>query len=114
MHTVDVYLGLLDEDDALIGTPTLVWSGFMDQMNMTVGKSGGDAIQLIAESELSRFNKSANRMYTNVSQQERFSGDLFFNNMHKIEGAKITWGKINNADFGVDIENPPVPATRPH
>ena len=64
----------------------------MDQMNVSLGADGGDAIQLIAESELSRFDSSANLMYTNAAQQEKSSGDLFFSHMHKIEGVKINWG----------------------
>jgi len=92
LHGVTVYLGVLDTDDVLIDTPTQIWAGFMDQMNMTVGADGGDAIQLVAESELSRFNKSLNLMYTNTAQQERSTGDLFFNFLHRIEGAKINWG----------------------
>jgi hypothetical protein len=92
LHGVTVYLGVLDTDDVLIDTPTQIWAGFMDQMNMTVGADGGDAIQLVAESELSRFNKSLNLMYTNTAQQERSSGDLFFNFLHRIEGVKINWG----------------------
>ena len=92
LHPVTVYLGVLDADDVLIDTPTQIWAGFMDQMNVTVGANGGDAIQLIAESELSRFNKSLNLMYTNVAQQEKSAGDLFFSHMHKIEGTKISWG----------------------
>ena len=92
LHPVTVYLGVLDADDVLIDTPTQIWAGFMDQMNMSVGADGGDAIQLIAKSELSRFNKSLNLMYTNVAQQEKSAGDLFFSHMHKIEGAKIDWG----------------------
>jgi hypothetical protein len=83
---------VLDADDSLIADPTQVWAGFMDQMNMSVGADGGDAIQLIAESELSRFNKSLNLMYTNVAQQEKSSGDLFFSHIHKVAGAKIDWG----------------------
>ena len=92
LHGVTVYLGVLNTDDVLIDTPTQIWAGFMDQMNMTVGADGGDAIQLVAESELSRFNKSLNLMYTNTAQQERSTGDLFFNFLHRIEGAKINWG----------------------
>jgi hypothetical protein len=92
LHGVTVYLGVLDTDDVLIDTPTQIWGGFMDQMNMTVGADGGDAIQLVAESELSRFDKSLNLMYTNTAQQERSTGDLFFNFLHRIEGAKINWG----------------------
>ena len=93
MHPVTVYMGVLDSDDALLADPTPIWSGFMDQMNLSVGSDGGDAIQLIAESELSRFDVSRNLMYTNAAQQERYSGDLFFSHIHKVQGAKFDWGK---------------------
>lgn len=106
LHPVTVYLGVLDADDVLIADPTQIWSGFMDQMNMSVGADGGDAIQLIAESELSRFNKSLNLMYTNAAQQEKSSGDLFFSHMHKIEGAKIDWGARNAGSKGKNPEAP--------
>ena len=92
MRPVTVYMGVLDADDALIADPTQIWAGFMDQMNVSLGSDGGDAIQLIAESELSRFDVSRNLMYTNSAQQERYSGDLFFSHIHKVEGAKFNWG----------------------
>ena len=107
MHPVTVYLGVLDSDDTLIDTPIQVWAGFMDQMNLTVGADGGDAIQLIAESELSRFDKSKNLMYTNANQQQRYSGDLFFSHIHKVEGAKIKWGASEGGQGPVD--NPQTP-----
>ncbi len=108
LHGVTVYLGVLDTDDVLIDTPTQIWAGFMDQMNMTVGADGGDAIQLVAESELSRFNKSLNLMYTNTAQQERSSGDLFFNFLHRIEGAKINWGSRTpgGSNLGAPVIDP--------
>ena len=73
----------------------------MDQMNITVGKDGGDTIELIAESELSRFDKSSDLMYTNASQQQRFSGDLAFNYMHVIEvrrssGVRVTRDRVRS------------------
>ena len=92
LHPVTVYLGVLDADDTLIADPTQIWAGAMDQMNATVGADGGDAI----------FNRSLNLMYTNVAQQEKSSGDLFFNFMHKVEGAKIKWGAPtsgNNSNY---------------
>jgi hypothetical protein len=92
MHSATIYIGVLDSDAELITTPTQIWSGYMDQMNMSVGADGGDGIEMICESELSRFNRSSNLMYTNVSQQAKSSGDLFFNHIHKVEGAKINWG----------------------
>ena len=108
LHGVTVYLGVLDTDDVSIDTPTQIWAGFMDQMNMTVGADGGDAIQLVAESELSRFNKSLNLMYTNTAQQERSSGDLFFNFLHRIEGAKINWGSRTpgGSNLGAPVIDP--------
>ena len=108
LHGVTVYLGVLDTDDVLIDTPTQIWAGFMDQMNMTVGADGGDAIQLVAESELSRFNKSLNLMYTNTAQQERSTGDLFFNFLHRIEGAKINWGSRTpgSSNLGAPVIDP--------
>ena len=108
LHGVTVYLGALNTDDVLIDTPTQIWAGFMDQMNMTVGADGGDAIQLVAESELSRFNKSLNLMYTNTAQQERSTGDLFFNFLHRIEGAKINWGsrKPGSSTLGAPVIDP--------
>ena len=107
MRPVTIYLGVLDARDILIDTPTQVWTGFMDQMNLTVGADGGDAIQLIAESELSRFDKSKNLMYTNANQQQRYSGDLFFSHIHKVEGAKIKWGSASGGNGPAD--NPQTP-----
>jgi len=92
MRAVTIYLGVLNDDDELLADPTPIWAGFMDQMNVSVGADGGDAIQLIAESELSRFNVSRNLMYTNAAQQERYSGDLFFSHIQDVQGAKFDWG----------------------
>ena len=92
MHPVTVYMGVLDSEDALIANSTQIWAGFMDQMNISLGADGGDVIQLVAESELSRFSVSRNLMYTNAAQQERYSGDLFFSHIHKVQGAKFDWG----------------------
>ena len=106
MRPVTVYMGVLDADDALIADPTQIWAGFMDQMNVSLGSDGGDAIQLIAESELSRFDVSRNLMYTNAAQQERYSGDLFFSHIHKVQGAKFNWGaRTAGTDGTFDLED---------
>ena len=100
MHPVAIYLGVLNTDDTLIADPTEIWAGFMDQMDVTVGADGGDAIQMTAESELSRFDKSSNLMYTNAGQQDKHSGDLFFNFLHLIQDAKISWGSKGATGIG--------------
>ena len=97
MHPVSVYLGALDADDVLIADPTVVWEGAMDQMSITVGADGGDAIQLTAESELARFDKSSMKKYTHSQQQNDHSGDLFFEFMADIEDVKIRWGSADSS-----------------
>tara|TARA_R110002073_G_scaffold1337_4_gene9305 strand:+ start:2070 stop:2702 length:633 start_codon:yes stop_codon:yes gene_type:complete len=106
MHPVTIYLGVLNADDVLIADPTQIWAGFMDQMNVSVGADGGDAIQLIAESELSRFNVSRNLMYTNAAQQQRHSGDLFFSHIQDVQGAKFDWGAKTPGQSGAGGGNP--------
>jgi len=96
MHPVSIYLGALNADDVLIADPTIVWEGVMDQMNLSVGAEGGDAIQLVAESELARFDKASNKKYTHSQQQDQHSGDLLFEFMADIEGAKIRWGDASS------------------
>ena len=111
MHPATIYIGVLDPaTDLLITNPTQIWAGYMDQMNMSVGADGGDGIELICESELSRFNRSLNLMYTNVAQQEKSTGDLFFNHIHKVQGAKINWG-ASQMPGGTGV--PVIPDTNP-
>ena len=96
LQPVTVYLGVLDANDALIANPTVVWEGAMDQMELSVGATDGDTIVLTAESELARFDKASNLKYTDAQLQSDFSGDLAFEFMADIEGAKIRWGDANS------------------
>ena len=114
MHPVSIYLGALNADDVLIADPTIVWEGVMDQMNLSIGAEGGDAIQLTAESELARFDKASNKKYTHSQQQDQHSGDLLFEFMADIEGAKIRWGDAssNNVAGAPNIPKFEIPEIR--
>jgi hypothetical protein len=65
----------------------------MDVMSLTAGASGGDSITLSAESELGRFDRSANLRYTDTMLRKRDADDKFFEFLKDIEGVKISWGK---------------------
>lgn len=97
LQPVTVYLGVLDADDALLADPTVVFEGAMDQMTVSVGAEGGDVISLTAESELARFNKASNLKYTSAQLQDDFAGDLGFDLMADIDGAKLRWGDPNSS-----------------
>lgn len=110
MRDVSIYLGLLDEDDTLIDTPTQIWSGFMDVMSVTAGAAGGDKIVLSAESELSRFDRSANLRYTDTMLKKRNASDKFFEFLKDIDGVKVLWGKAvgtaGGSSFELDRQRP--------
>lgn len=101
LRPVNIYLGLLDEDEDLITDPSLIWSGFMDVMTLSSGGVQGDEIQLNCESELAKVQRSANLKYTHVQQQRVNSNDLFFEYLQEIENAKILWKDRNSGNLGV-------------
>tara|TARA_R110000823_G_scaffold253162_1_gene375700 strand:- start:62 stop:712 length:651 start_codon:yes stop_codon:yes gene_type:complete len=90
MRPVEIYIGALSADDVLLNTPLQMWAGHMDVMDVTAGAEN-DQITIKCESELSAFDRSSNLKYTTQSQQDFYAGDLFFNFLPKIEGAKIRW-----------------------
>ena len=108
MRGVTLYLGALDANDDLLATPTEVWAGFMDQMNVSLGADGGDAIQLIAESELAKFDRSSNQRYTDNNQQIIHSGDVLFEFLQDIEGIKVLWGdRTSDSGAGKTLPSDP-------
>ena len=68
----------------------------MDVMSVSAGAEN-DVITVKCESELSAFDRSSNLKYTTQAQQDLHPGDLFFNFLPKIEGAKIRW-RDNKSD----------------
>jgi len=106
LQPVTVYLGVLNANDALIADPTIVWEGAMDQMELSVGARGGDAIVLTAESELARFDKASNLKYTDAQLQSDSAGSLGFEFMADIEGSKIRWGDANSDAVAGGPANP--------
>lgn len=108
MRPVTLYLGALDANDDLLADPTEVWAGFMDQLNVSLGADGGDAIELIAESELAKFDRASNKRYTDSNQQATHSADVFFEFLQDIDGIKVRWGD-RNSDSGAGSPSPNQP-----
>ena len=96
MRPVSIYIGALSADDELLNNPLQMWGGHMDVMSVSAGAEN-DVITVKCESELSAFDRSSNLKYTTQAQQDLHPGDLFFNFLPKIEGAKIRW-RDNKSD----------------
>lgn len=91
MRPVDIYIDFIPSTGA--ATPVQIWTGFMDVMSVTAGASGGDSITLTCESEMAKFDRSANLRYTETMLRKRNSSDKFFEFLKDIDGVKILWGK---------------------
>lgn len=96
MRPVEIYIGALSAEDVLLNDPLQMWGGHMDVMSVTAGAEN-DQITINCESELAAFDRSSNLKYTTQSQQQFYPGDVFFNFLPKIDGAKIRW-RDNNSD----------------
>jgi hypothetical protein len=96
MRPVEIYIGALSAEDVLLNDPLQMWGGHMDVMSVTAGAEN-DQVTINCESELAAFDRSSNLKYTTQSQQQFYPGDVFFNFLPKIDGAKIRW-RDNNSD----------------
>lgn len=98
---VTLYVGALNDDDELVATPDVIWNGFIDTMDVRLGGDSGDTLALSAESELAMFERSANLLYTNASQQASSSGDTFFTHLQEMQDITLDWGvrKAGSAPF---------------
>lgn len=89
------YLGGMN-DGALVEDPFLMFSGFIEKLDMVVGASDGDTIELTAESEFILFKRSRNVRYTDRQLQSEYPGDLGFQYLEATSTAKVVWrGKEN-------------------
>ena len=103
---VTLYVGALNDDDELVATPDIIWNGFIDTMDVRLGGDSGDTLALSAESELAMFERSANLLYTNASQQASSSGDTFFTHLQEMQDITLDWGVRKSGSGGGAPINP--------
>lgn len=87
-----MWIGLFDENWALIDDPVLAFSGRMDVMLV---EDGGRTctIQVTAENRLIDLDRpNETRYYTDQDQQAEYSGDRFFEFVPAMQEAVVVWG----------------------
>ena len=100
MRPVTIYFGVANENDVLVDTPTQIWAGFCDSLQLSVGADGGDVIRLVCESELVQFERSANLRYSDNAQQNVHSGDTFFQFLPAIaDNPAIKWANADSENL---------------
>jgi len=116
----DIFIGTMNEDGELLGTPDNWYSGHMETVALTLGESDGVKIRI--QSRASRLRLRNNKRYTIEQHQADHPGDLFFEFLPHLMEASVTWGgervRIGFASGGglipaassTPIEGPIIPA----
>lgn len=86
----DIYIGVTDENQELLGTPDNWFSGHMETVEVLIGESDGIAIRL--QSRASRLELRNNKRYTIEDHQADHPGDLFFEFLSHLMDAEVLWG----------------------
>jgi hypothetical protein len=90
-----MYLGALS-DGALVADPSIIFSGFIQKIDMVMGAPDGDRVLLTAESELILFKRSRDVRYTDNELQSEYSGDLGLQFLESVATQKVVWRGTNN------------------
>ena len=88
---IDMYIGFLDSDHALITDPMLVFGGRMDTMDVTLGIEG--KITLTATSKLADWERPRIRRYTNEDQRIDYPSDRGFEFVNQMTEKQLIWGR---------------------
>lgn len=86
-----IYIGLLNENHQLIGTPSQEWRGRMDYCDISLGETA--SITLNAESRLADCDRPRVRRYTHEDQQDLYPGDMGFEFVAAMVNKDIVWGR---------------------
>jgi hypothetical protein len=86
----DIYLGALNADGELEGTPTNWISGYMEHASLLVGTENGISISI--QTRASRLKLRNGKRFTLEDHQQDYSGDLFFEYLSDTIEAQVQWG----------------------
>lgn len=86
----DIYIGVLNDDGELQGTPDNWFSGHMETVQLSLGEE--DAVAIRLQSRASRLKLRNNKRYTLEDHQAEHPGDLLFEFLPALMEAEVTWG----------------------
>jgi len=86
-----IFVAFLDNNDSLVGTPTIIFRGRMESMDMSMGEEAVIAINVI--SRLADWERTRRGRYTNEDQQDVYTGDKGLEFCVKAVEKQIFWGR---------------------
>lgn len=88
---IDALFGFDDENGDLIDDPVIVWSGFMDKIDISLGKETG-SMTLTCESRATIGQQSSDLRFTDEDLQAAVTGDLGGEYIFRMGDLVLSWG----------------------
>jgi hypothetical protein len=86
-----LWIGYLTNDLQFVGTPEILWEGYMDVMTIRT-ESNASTISLVCENRLIRWNNAADFLYTYEHQILFDATDKFFDQVALLPNKSVRWG----------------------
>jgi hypothetical protein len=88
---IDAMFGFDDENGDLIDDPVIVWSGYMDKVDITLGDQTGE-MTLTCESRATVGQQSSDLRFSDEDLQAAVTGDLAGEYIFRMGDLQLTWG----------------------
>lgn len=87
---VEIFIGVLDKEAQLVGTPQSMILAEVDAISVIAGKE--NAVQLSLQTRAARLRRRNNKRWTLEHHQADYPGDLFFEFLPYVVAAEVQWG----------------------
>ena len=104
----EIMLGLEDEAGALIADPEIVFSGFMDKIDISLTQAVGQ-MTLTCESRGTNLQRASDWRFTDEDKQIEVNGDLLGEYIYRMADLQLFWG---DREFRSPFGSPTVPPTK--
>lgn len=88
---IDLMLGLDDATGALVDDPVVLWSGYMDKVDISIGELFGE-ILLTCDSRAADLDRSSDWRFTDEDLQSEFPGDQGGEYIYRMVDLILHWG----------------------
>jgi hypothetical protein len=88
---VEVMLGLEDGDGVPVADPEILFSGFMDKVDVSLGEGSGQML-LTCESRATLLRRASDWRFTDEDKQIEVNGDLLGEYIYRMADLQLYWG----------------------
>lgn len=90
-RSAEIMIGLENESGALLADPEILFSGYMDHVEVALTQGLGQ-MTLYLESRGTNLLTASNKRYTDEDKQREVNGDLFAEYVYRMLDLSIRWG----------------------